>query len=165
MLFPFSGQFELELPGKPKVILPNTLVGTGAQAYLKKLFQNADVLPANLYLGVTTANYSYATTLADVELAEPVGNGYARQPLARSAVGWDVSYINGAYRAKSSICVFTATSDWDKPWRNIFLCTVASGAGLLLAISGKYAAEIKTKAGAAPSLAYEFWARGLSSEQ
>lgn len=155
------GEFTIRQPGKPKIILPNTLVGEGALLTLQNIFQAAATWPTNFYLGLTTADYSYATVLTDVEVAEPSGHGYARQAIVRSGAGWDTSLVNQAYRALSAVKTFTASSDWDKPWQNAFIATVASGAGKLLAISSKYPTPLTVVSGAAPSVDYQFWLRGL----
>lgn len=156
----FAGQFTYWKQSSP-VIVPNTIVKNGAEAFLQLLFQSIDNLPASYFLGLTNVTYDYDNAdLADIADGEPVGNGYARQELARDNVDWSVDEVNGLMRARSKIVTFTASANWDKSWNRMFLTDVETGtAGIVFALSGVTEEDQVILSGLGPDLRYEFWNR------
>lgn len=134
--------------------IDNTIVGEGWQLMLQSMFQAGAVLPTNFYLGLTSANLNYNSVLADATAGEPVGNGYARQPLVRSGSGWTVELVNGLYRARSANVTFTASANWASTYSRMFLANVVSGAGKLFAASGPSPSPISVLSGAGPVCSY-----------
>jgi len=147
-------------PGTPQERrVNNTIVEAGTDLFLRSLFR-AEAMPAAFYLGLTNVAYEYADAdLTDIEVGEPVGNGYARQTLTRNTSDWGApSLENNAHRVVSKSVTFTASAAWDKTWTRMFLANVASGAGIVIALSGALAPQT-VLSGAGPTLRYEFWGR------
>lgn len=140
----------------------NTLVAVGCTRFLRSMFRGENTLPTNFYVGLTNASYDFdTTTIADLAVGEPVGNGYARQPVVRNTTDWVVQEVNGIIQAQSKTVTFTASADWDKTWRRAFLCDIASGtSGNLYAVSGPTPAARTVLLDNGPLVTYEFWLRG-----
>lgn len=158
----FTGNFIINEGQADEEHVRNTIVSDGAQRYLQALFQAGATLPANFYVGLTNATYTFDTaTLALIAAGEPVGNGYARQAAVRNGSDWDVSEIGGFWRAKSKQLVFTASADWTAAWSRMFLCNLVSGTGgNVFALSAPTVAPRVVLNGAPPTVSYEFWVRG-----
>lgn len=149
-------------PGPNEVVVKNTVVTKGAEYYLRTLFRNENILPANFYMGLTNSDYTFASVLADVAAGEnTIGvNGYARGVIARDTVDFTVTQVNGLWQARSKTITFTASANWAKTWNKAFLANVASGAGLLFAVSGPAPAAQTVLSGDGPSMAYQYIFRG-----
>ena len=156
----FAGQYTYWKEGCP-IIVPNTVVKDGAEAFLQLLFQAQASLPSSFWMGLTNVDYTYDdAVLADIAAGEPTGNGYARQELVRDTDDWDVSEVNGLMRARSKIVTFTASANWDKEWNRMFLCSVETGtAGIIFSFSAKTEDDQAVVSGDGPSLRYEYWNR------
>lgn len=156
----FNGVFVLN-PGTPQELrVPNTIVEDGASRILRSVFRAEATLPAAFYLGLTNADYDFDDAdLTDIEVGEPVGNGYARQTLTRDTTDWALPTLeNNAFRVVSKSVTFTASSAWDKTWTRMFLANVAMGAGNVFALSGVLSPQT-VLAGAGPTLRWEMWCR------
>lgn len=147
-------------PGKPnEERVPNTIVGAGAEAFLRALFRDEATTPATYYLGLTNSAYTFSSVLADVDDGEPSGNGYARQALNKDTTDWAVAAVGGQWRARSISVTFTASGTWSPNWTRMFIASAASGGvGTLFALSGARSAQT-VESGQGPTLAYEFWLR------
>lgn len=164
-IFPSWGEFSFSIRGKRKGRKCNTMTKDGAALFLQSLFCAGDVLPASYYLGVCNCEYSFDTTLVDVAATEPSGNGYARVAIARDNTHWTLTKQNNYYMAESARATFTATADWDKPWRQMFLCDAAAGtSGHLIAVSARWDDDIYVEAGVPPVAWYRFYLRGKAVE-
>lgn len=140
----------------------NTLVAVGCTLFLRSMFRGESTLPTNFYIGLTNAGYNFdTTTIADLAVGEPSGNGYARQQVVRNTTDWTVQEVNGVIQAKSKTVTFTASANWNKTWQRAFLCSVVSGSsGDLYAVSGPTPAVRTVLLNNAPLITYEFWLRG-----
>lgn len=138
----------------------NTIVEDGADKILRSVFRAEATLPVAFYMGLTNATYAFDDAdLTDIEVGEPVGNGYARQTLTRNTSDWGApSLENNAMRIVSKSVTFTASAAWDKTWTRMFLANVANGAGNVFALSGALSPQT-VLSGAGPTLRYEWWAR------
>lgn len=138
----------------------NTIVQDGAEYFLRSLFRGEAVMPVDFYLGLTNASYTYtAASLATIAAGEPVGNGYARQPITRGVGGWTVSTVGNYTKAEGIDVTFTASAAWDKEWTRMFLCNVASGtAGIVFSLSKAIEAQ-EVLSGDGPTVNYEHWIR------
>lgn len=138
--------------------IPNNIVADGANLWLQQIFQ-AVALPGSFYIGLTGARYEFDTAdLATIAIGEPVGNGYARQPLNRDNVDWGVQLVNGFYRARSKLVTWTATADWTRVWSRMFLTDQAVGtAGIVYSLSGPTQEGQITRQADVVNLQYEFW--------
>lgn len=160
-----AGAFFVKLADGRKFRLDNTMVADGALLFLQDLFQANAALSASFYLGVCSLTYDFSTTLTQVAATEPTNGSYARIPLPRDNVTWTTQLIGNSYEVKSKDVRFSATADWNKPWRQVFLTDVAAGtAGHLFAVSGRYPEDIAVVAGQPPVMYYSFALRGLGSE-
>lgn len=156
-----GGHFVEWVDGKPLPPLKNTLLRTGASFFLRTIFRGEAVLPATYYLGLTNIAGGWLSTLADIAVGEPVGNGYARQALVKNTVDWTVQEVNGFMQALSKIDVFTASANWDKQWNRMFICDQAAGtAGNVFSLSGPAPALRTVLTGQGPSIQYEYFLRG-----
>ena len=103
----------------------NTLLDDGEQMLLDIGFRAA--AQGSFYLGVANDTPLETDTLADLA-GEPVGNGYARQALARNSTDWPVLALNsGDYQVISKLVTFTASGGSIGPVNIMFLCDAASG--------------------------------------
>lgn len=153
---------EFDVDGKPLgEPIKNTLLQTGASWFLRTMFRGEAVLPATYYLGLTNVAYTFTSSLADINVGEPAGHGYARQPLVKNTVDWTVQSVNGVMQALSKVAAFTASSDWDKTWNRMFICDVSAGtAGNVLSLSGPAPAPRTVLNGQGPSIQYQYFLRG-----
>ncbi|HMD82453.1 MAG TPA: hypothetical protein VKE92_14150 [Anaerolineales bacterium] len=140
--------------------IANTIVGDGADAFLRSLFRGEATAPATYYLGLTNASYTFASaTLTAIAAGEPSGNGYARQALVKNTSDWAVSAVNNQYKAESISVTFTASGTWSPNWTRMFLCNASSGtSGIVFALSGARSAQV-VQSGQGPTLKYRFWLR------
>lgn len=136
----------------------NTLVNAGARDILKLVFQNSAITGV-LHMGLSGSPYDFTSTLVDISVGEPVGNGYLRAALTRNGVEWDVSKINGIWRARSLPVQFVATAAWTKTWIRAFLSTTTDNSGDLYAVSGPQMSQQIVTSLNPPLVAYEFWLR------
>ena len=135
----------------------------GEEALLKMLFQGDNTIVAaggNFYLGLCNQTPAKNDTLTDITTEPTVANGYARESIIRSAVGFPtIEQINGESRIVSLVLTFTASGgDFDKSFTRAFLCDVASGtAGTLIAYSGAYSSPILLVDGESQQVKFEFY--------
>jgi hypothetical protein len=112
--------------------LNNTFHRKGEELLLNYLFGGL-AIPASLYLGLDGR-----TTIAEDDtmsslVLEPVGAGYARQPVSTS--GFTIELVGNVYRATSAIVSFEAQVagiGWG-PVSTLFLSDVSQGNGTLIA--------------------------------
>lgn len=115
----------------------NSLADEGEQLFLDVLLRGATA-PTTFYLGLTdstsTCSIADTDTLATVSaLGEPSTNGYARQNIERSAVGWPTLALDsGDYQATSKTVTFTATGGSWGPVYCAFLGTTLDNTGKLV---------------------------------
>ena len=105
----------------------------GLQFVLEAAFSEAQAVPVNFYIGLAT-DASLAENAALADLTELSGNGYARQAVPSSAVGF-VSAGTGTNdrQVTTAAVMFTASGgNWATAY-TAFLTTVVSGtAGKLI---------------------------------
>lgn len=130
------GQFIITSVNGDKIILPNTIVAEGAEAYLARLFQGSAI--TGFFVGLCDQGPAHADTLTDVTSEPTIGvNGYARQALAQNGTDWPIiNTQNEESFIESKQVDFTASGgDFDNAHSRLFLCSVVSGAGILYAYS------------------------------
>lgn len=160
----FHGQFRIQLPGRPEIILPNTIPNEGEEALLKMAYQGDNViLPAgnNFYIGLCNQVPTETDTLASITSEPTVTNGYARQPVARSAVGWPtINLVNNVKQIVSQQVTFTAAGGpFSTSFSRAFLCNVASGSsGVLFAYSAALSSPILLQDTESFPMTYEVFA-------
>jgi len=104
----------------------------GEQYLLQAALSEEQTPPANFYLGLCNDTLAKTDALADI-LNEPSGDGYSRQAIPSSNVGWTVEKSGSYYRATGTQETFLADGgDWGSlnTW---FLATSADGTGKLIA--------------------------------
>lgn len=155
------GQFRLWPGEKKELLIPNTIVDEGEEAFLKMLMQGDNTIVAaggNFYLGLCPTTPAEAHDLTS--LSEPAAGGYARQSVARNTTGFPtVDQVGGMFRAVSALVTFTATgADYDIAIDRAFLCNVSTGtAGILFAYSGALATPITLLDGETLPMQYELY--------
>jgi hypothetical protein len=83
-------------------------------------------IPSNYYLGLDARpSLSVSQTLADL-VGEPSGYGYARQPVS-SSTGFTLVTTSTTVQARSSVVVFSATTNSWGPVTNLFLTNISNG--------------------------------------
>lgn len=150
--------------GVPEEVTFNRLVDEGEDLLLRVAFRDegATLLPNGFFVGMcadpaVAGEVPEDLTLAD--LSEPVGNGYARQAIERSAVGWETIDAFGQYmRARSKLLTFTcSTAQWTVAGRRLFLSNVETGTiGKLIAVSGLFDAPVQLNPGDIHPVRYGF---------
>lgn len=158
-----GGHFRILDPKVPDgyIRIKNLLLKQGAQRTLQVTYQAAAATPASYYMGLTNVTENWNSTLADLAAGEPVGNGYARQAIAKNNVDWTVQEVNGFMQALSKIVTFTASANWDKQWNRMFITDQAAGtAGYVWSVSGPAPSLRTVLTGAGPSCQYEYFLRG-----
>lgn len=122
----------------------NAFTTAGLAGILASAFR--DIWPAaGVYVGLCQAVPSAGLTLANIEEPTIGVNGYARQPIARSLVGWPVAGTVGNDPFLESLpIVFTATGgDFDLGVSRLFLTPEQTAtAGELWGLSGAISATL-----------------------
>lgn len=157
------GQFTL-FPGTPyEYVLPNTIVDEGEKLLLDMMFRGnvSDVaLDGNFYIGLCGNGFDETTTLATLVGEPAVSNGYARQPVPRSSVGWPtLDLVNGTGHVRSQQVIFSASGgDFSTAITRAFLCTVDSGtSGKLISISAGLPTSMLITSGSGLPVAYDLY--------
>ena len=116
---------------------PNRLVDTGELAVVDTFYRNK----ASNYFGMTdfwiglyNGTLSEESVLSTVP-GEPVGNGYARQQVERSEIGWPTMAQdeNGDWQVTSKTLTLAADGGSIGPINGAFLCTSSDNSGVLIA--------------------------------
>ena len=155
------GQYRFFLPESRggEIVIPNTIVDEGEEAFLKQLFQDV-TLGTDFYVGLCNQTPVETDTLAAITTEPTVTNGYARIQLTRNAVDWPgVDSVNGVKRISSKQITFTASGGpFSADFTRAFLCDVASGSvGTLFSYSGPLADAILLADGDPFPMQYEFF--------
>lgn len=115
----------------------NNIFHSNGQDFVHKILFNTAAgatVPTNYYLGLDARlTLAYSDTFSSL-VGEPVGNGYARQPVS-SLNGFTIDSGVPAYSAKTPAVAYTATGSGWGPVRNVFLATTIDNTGVLLASS------------------------------
>ncbi len=130
------GEFIILQPDGNEIILPNTIVAEGAEAYLARIFQNASI--TGFFVGLCDQGPVHSDVLVDITTEPTIGvNGYARQALVQNSTDWPlIDTQNEESFIESKQVDFTASGgDFDNAHSRLFLCSVVSGAGILYAYS------------------------------
>lgn len=142
-------------------LVPNSVVDEGENSFLKMLAQGDNTIvaaAANFYFGLCSATFDDTTILSSLAGEPAAGvNGYARQGVARSAVGWPtlVQGTDGRWGITTVTFTFTATGAGYGPIQRIFMCSVSTGsAGKLFCLSAPLSAEINITVAAPLPVSY-----------
>jgi len=131
------GQFVIILPNGNEIILPNTVVQEGANAYLARIFQGASI--TGFFIGLCDQGPVHTDTLSNIATEPTIGvNGYARQALVQNGTDWPtIATQNEETSIESKQVDFVASGgDFDNAHSRLFLCSVLTGAaGVLYAYS------------------------------
>lgn len=124
----------------------NTLHSEGEWWLLKNCFNTETVqIPSSYYFGLDNRDtISIGQTMASL-VEEPIGGGYARVAV-NSLNGFEVSMINGIYRAISPLLQFTSVGGGYGPVKNLFLTTSSGNSGKLIS-SNALSSAISPSAG------------------
>lgn len=114
----------------------NIIVDQGEKAIVDAFYRNrASVYFASamFYVGLYKGSISEATILATIP-NEPVGNGYSRQSIERSGVGWPTIEQdgNGNWRTISKTLEISAVGGDIGPVSGAFLGTSSDNSGVLI---------------------------------
>jgi hypothetical protein len=112
----------------------NSLVQGGEEQILETYFRATTAyMPTSFYVRLCNETLLTTSTLTSIT-SEPVGNGYAAQTLARSAVGFPTKDIDsGVYRLTSKLLTFTASGGQIGPVITAYLSTTSDNSGTLIA--------------------------------
>lgn len=115
-----------------KTYQKNSLANQGALAILQTYYQNTATAPTNFYVGLCNYSPLVTDTLTTIQ-NEPSGNGYARQIVPASSVGFPTNDIapDGNPRLTSWVVTFTATGGNIGPVITAFISTSINNAGIL----------------------------------
>lgn len=124
------------------LVLPNNVTDLGCQTILAAALQHSVV---TYYLGLIQGVYDPAMAYADITEPTIGTNGYARQALASSNVGWPTAgSLNGERFMRSKNCVFVPTGPgFDKSITRVALFDGATTAAGILAISSPLPAPVQ----------------------
>lgn len=157
------GQFVLTFPNGEEIILPNTVVDEGEDAYLKMLFRADNSFVASggdFFIGLCDQVPVEADNIAAITSEPGATGGYARLAVTRDAVGWPtIDTVNGRKRIISKQITFTASgADFDAPFSRAFMCNVATGSvGTLFSYSGALSQAITLLDGQSFVMRYEIF--------
>ena len=104
----------------------------GEQYLLQAALSAEQTPPANFYLGLCNDTLTKTDALANIA-NEPSGDGYARQEIPSTGVGWTVAKSGDYYRATGTQETFTANGGNWGSLNTWFLATSADGTGKLIA--------------------------------
>ena len=153
------GQFIITPPDGNKIILPNTIVAEGAEAYLDRIFRNASI--TGFFVGLCNQVPDNADTLSDITTEPTIGvNGYARQNLAQNGTDWPtIATADEESSILSKQVDFTAAGgDFDAAHSRLFLCSVLTGSvGVLYAFSAALATATTVTSGTTWSAQYQMF--------
>lgn len=141
-------------------VIKNTLTREGENNLLQIIFSATNLPATGFYLGLCGATFTLDTTLVTLGGEPVVANGYARQAIPRSAVGWPtLVQLNGVWMMRSEVVNFTPTGPgFNVPIQRAFICTAAAGnAGVLIAVSGPLPALLTVPVGVPYPIQYEFY--------
>ena len=144
------------------LVIPNIVTDEGEEQFLKMLLRDDALANVNFFMGLCGENIAETDTLATLAGEPTVTNGYARDTIERSAVGWPtIQSADQAWVGMSKVITFTATGgDFSTSIHRAFLCDVSSGtAGLLLAYSGKLPNPILVTSGNSFPARYDLFIR------
>lgn len=153
------GEFIITPPNGGKIIVPNTIVAEGAEAYLARIFQGASI--TGFYVGLCDQVPDNADVLTDITSEPTIGvNGYARVNLAQNGTDWPtISTEDEESFILSKQCDFTGSGGaFDAAHTRLFLCSVATGtAGTLYAFSAALASAVTVADGVTWSAQYKMY--------
>ena len=156
------GEFILYPDTSDEIIVPNRILDEGAEALLDTIFEGANPLGSNFYLGLMGLAYDLTDGLVDITEPTHNTNGYARAQLTRNATDWpSIAKVNGVWRAMSKQVTFTASGgSFDETVQRMFLCNAASGTtGVLFSVSGSFPEAKTLTDGQSLPVKYVFWER------
>lgn len=113
----------------------NLLMNEGQRAILETFFRDRGSNyfgMTNFWIGMFRGTVSKTTVLSTIP-NEPSGNGYVRQEVERSAVGFPtIEQVDGDWRIVSKETIMTATGGDVGPVNGAFLCTSSDNTGILV---------------------------------
>lgn len=110
----------------------NALADEGEEDILDVYFRGATA-PSNFFLGLVNDTPVETDGLTDLT-GEPSGNGYSRQTIPATAVGWPTLALDsGDFQADSTVETFTASGGSIGPVTYSFLATTVDNTGVLVA--------------------------------
>ena len=112
--------------------MANIIHDEGEQYLLQAALSEEQTLPANFYLGLCNDTLTKTDALTDIA-NEPSGDGYARQEIPSTGVGWTVAKSGDYYRATGTQETFTANGGNWGSLNTWFIATSADGTGKLIA--------------------------------
>jgi len=153
------GQFIINPGTEKEIIVPNTIVAEGAEAYLATLFNSTAL--TGFYVGLCNQVPDNADVLADITTEPGATGGYARQALARNSTDWPtIATVDEETSVKSKVVSFAASgADFDTAITRMFLASVASGAGTLYSYSAALASAVTVLDGDSFDVQYEMFLR------
>ena len=115
---------------------PNTLVDEGAEVAIETFLRNNAPLympDGNFYIGLYLGSMSRSTTINTIPI-EASGNGYVRQQVARTSVGWPTKEkdTDGFWNIISRVVQFDALGGDIGPFNGAFLATSSDSSGRLI---------------------------------
>ena len=153
------GEYIITLDTGKQIILPNTIVGEGAEQFLAELFKGTAA--ASLHMGLCNQVPDNSDVLVDIATEPTIGvGGYARVPLARNSTDWPtIASANGESFVTSKAAVFTASgADFDAPHSRLFMCDQLTGfVGTLFSYSAALPSEVTQLDGTAFTAQYRFF--------
>jgi len=153
------GQYIITPENGEQIILPNTIVGEGAEQFLAELFNGT--VAASLHMGLCNQVPDNSDVLADISTEPTIGVGsYARVPLARNSTDWpSIASADGESFITSKAVVFTASgADFDAPHSRLFMCNQLTGfVGTLFSYSAALPTPVTQLDGTAFTAQYQFF--------
>ena len=113
----------------------NIIPDEGEKALVDTFYRNNSSLyfaAALFYVGLYRGSISEDTILSTIP-NEPSGNGYGRQPVERSSVGWPtIEKHEDNWRVVSKALTISASGGSIGPINGAFLCTSSDNSGVLV---------------------------------
>ena len=156
-------RWTFKLPDGSVQHVANTIPDVGEEAFLKMLMRDDQTIVAggaNFYVGLCDQAPQETDILSDITTEPTTTNGYARQPVIRSVVGWPtIQKVNGTTGLRSLALSFTASGGaFSGPFSRAFLCNVVSGtSGILFAYSGALSSPITLQDTQSFPMQFEFF--------
>ena len=113
--------------------IENALADEGERDILG-VYYRAETAPTEFYIGLVNGAPSESTTLSTLS-GEPSGNGYSRQLVERSSVGFPTVQqdVNGDWQVVSKTVTFAASGGSIGPVDHAFLATTSDNTGKFVA--------------------------------
>ena len=112
--------------------MAHVLSAKGEQYILQTAFSEETTVPVQFYICVHNNTLTRESVMTDIT-TEPVGNGYARQPVSSNNTDIVITLSSGDYLASLKSVTFAATGSWSIVSKASLVTTISGTSGIVIA--------------------------------